>query len=628
MLGLVWLLVALPLAGFILLVSLGRRLGRRGATAVGVGSVGLAFALAAALGLFFMTAPPGQVHVLSLWTWFAEAELDLKVALRLDALSMVMALVVTGVGFLIHVYSTEFMAEDEGYARFFAYMNLFVASMLLLVLADNLVLLYVGWEGVGLCSFLLIGFWYHDLANGRAARKAFVVTRVGDVAMAIGLFLLFTTLGTLDIQPLMERAAATWPAGSTLPVLAAALLLGGAVGKSAQLPLQTWLPDAMAGPTPVSALIHAATMVTAGVYLIARTHVLFALAPQVEVAVAVIGALTLLLAGFAALAQRDIKRVLAYSTISQLGYMFLALGVGAWTAAIFHLMTHAFFKALLFLAAGAVIHALHHEHDIFKMGGLRRRLPVAFWTFLAGGAALAGFPLVTAGFYSKDLILERALTAPQGGLWLWAAGLVGAFVTALYIFRVIFIAFYGEPVTDLERSPGLAMTVPLGVLAVLSLAGGFVELPSGLGGVQAFSRFLAGVFPAAPQEEHAGVALASGLIVTAAVLAGIGLASWLFLRRRDVAERLSSRAGVVALLRLWAAGWGFDWLYDRLFVRPYLRIARWMRNDPLDLPYRVLAAVSFVINGLLCSTQNGRVRWYAGWVVAGTVLIIALALAR
>src|SRR6266566_2667567 len=320
-------------------------------------------------------------------------------------------------------------------------MDLFGASMLILLLGSNLRLLYLGWEGVGLCSYLLIGFWYRDPANGLAARKAFVITRVGDTAMAIGLFLLFTDLGTLEIQPLMQRAAQVWPAGAGPAIAAAGLLLGGALGKSAQLPLQTWLPDAMAGPTPVSALIHAATMVTAGVYLIARTHVLYDLAPPVRTAVAVIGALTLLLAGFSALNQKDIKRILAYSTISQIGYMFLALGVGAWSAAIFHFMTHAFFKSLLFLAAGVVVQHLHDEHDIFKMGGLRRRMPLAFWTFLAGAVSLAAVPFIDAGFYSKDLILWEAWSGGPGGHWLFAAGLIGAFLTAIYTFRPVFVAF-------------------------------------------------------------------------------------------------------------------------------------------------------------------------------------------
>src|SRR5690242_11571626 len=382
MLPLLWLIPTLPLIGFLLLALGGSYLGHRSIAVIGTGSVALSALIAILIGIDFIAAPPpGFVFRQEAWTWIAVVGFSPGIVFYLDALSLVMVLVVTVISFLIHLYSTEFMSRDEGYARFFAYMNLFVGSMCILVLADNLLFLYLGWEGVGLCSYLLIGFWYRDPANVRAANKAFIVTRIGDTAMAIGLFLLFTTLGTLDIQELMNRAAHDWPAGSTLAITAAALLLGGAVGKSAQLPLQTWLPDAMAGPTPTSALIHAATMVTAGVYLIARTNVLFALAPPVQLAVAVIGAATLLMAAFSALAQRDIKRVLAYSTISQIGYMFLALGLGAWSAAMFHFMTHAFFKALLFLAAGAVIQSLHHEQDMFRMGGLRHQIPLAFWSF-------------------------------------------------------------------------------------------------------------------------------------------------------------------------------------------------------------------------------------------------------
>jgi NADH-quinone oxidoreductase subunit L len=395
-----WLIPTLPFAGFLALALIGVRISRQAVAGIAVGSVGLSALASGLIALSFIGAPPpGYAYSQMLWTWMAVAGFTPKVAFYLDALALVMVLVVTVVGCLIHLYASEFMRDEEGYSRFFAYMNLFGAMMLTLVLADNLLLLYLGWEGVGLCSYLLIGFWYQDAANGLAARKAFIVTRIGDTAMAIGLFLLWTHLGTLDIQEIMRRAMQVWPVGAGLAIATAALLLGGALGKSAQLPLQTWLPDAMAGPTPVSALIHAATMVTAGVYLIARTHRLFMLAPHVMSAVAVIGALTLLVAGCSALTQRDIKRVLAYSTMSQIGYMFLALGVGAWSAAIFHLMIHAFFKALLFLAAGVVILRLHHEHDIFRMGGLRYYQPVEFWTFLIGSASLAGLPLVTAGFY-------------------------------------------------------------------------------------------------------------------------------------------------------------------------------------------------------------------------------------
>src|SRR6476646_1605537 len=372
MLHILWLAPALPLFSAIVLALFGPRFSRKAVSVLGAGSVGASAIVALFVAYGFLRLPQAHpMFVQRFWIWMDTGAFRPEIAFYLDSVSLLMLLVVTFVGFLIHLYSTDYMRDDDGYSRFFAYMNLFVASMLILVLGNNLLLLYLGWEGVGLCSYLLIGFWYRDPANVRAANKAFIVTRIGDTAMAIGLFLLFTTLGTLDIQELMRRAAHDWPVGSTLATTAAALLLGGAVGKSAQLPLQTWLPDAMAGPTPTSALIHAATMVTAGVYLIARTHVLFALAPSVQFLVAIIGAATMLMAAFSAIAQRDMKRVLAYSTISQIGYMFLALGLGAWSAALFHLMTHAFFKALLFLAAGVVIQAMHHEQDLFRMGGLR-----------------------------------------------------------------------------------------------------------------------------------------------------------------------------------------------------------------------------------------------------------------
>src|SRR5665647_2131542 len=414
MLGLLWLIPSLPAAGFVVLVLGGRRLSRHGAAVVGAGSVGLAALVTLLVAASFIASPPpGDAYRQVLWTWFDVAGLKPQIAFYLDAMSLIFVLVITFVGFLIHLYSTEHMERDEGFTRFFVYMDLFVASMLVLVLADNLLLLYVGWEGVGLCSYLLISYWQKDVENVYAGRKAFVITRVGDTALIVGLFLLFTQLHTLEIQPLMQSAAANWAAGS-----------GVAVAKSAQLPLQTWLPDAMAGPSPVSALIHAATMVTAGVYLIARTHVLYELAPDVRLTVAIVGTATLLYAGFSALAQHDIKRVLAYSTISQIGYMFLALGVSGWEAAVFHFMTHAFFKALLFLGAGVIIEALADEHDIFRMGGLRRQMPTVFWIFAVGAAALAALPFVTAGFYSKDLIIATSLGSVDGSVWLYLLSLI------------------------------------------------------------------------------------------------------------------------------------------------------------------------------------------------------------
>lgn len=627
MLQVLWLIPALPLAGFISLVLVGPRISRAWVALIGVGSVGLSALVAVLVAATFIgSPPPGHAYMQTLWRWMAVAGFTPRVALYLDALSLVMALVVTVVGFFIHLYASEFMLEEEeGYSRFFAYMNLFVASMLVLVLADNLLLLYLGWEGVGLCSYLLIGFWYRDPANGYAAQKAFIVTRIGDTAMAIGLFLLVLTLGTLDIQEVMRRASQQWPVGTWPAVVSAALLLGGALGKSAQLPLQTWLPDAMAGPTPVSALIHAATMVTAGVYLIARTHVLFLLAPPVLTAVAVIGAVTLLVAGCSALTQRDIKRVLAYSTVSQIGYMFLALGLGAWSAAMFHFMTHAFFKALLFLAAGAVTLSLHHEHDIFRMGGLRRYLPLTFWTFLIGGASLAGFPLVTAGFYSKDLILLHTLEEARGSAVLWAAGLIGALLTAIYIFRLIFRVFFGPLTTHVEQRPGARIYIALLVLAVLSIAGGWVELPQTLGHFTPFSGFMQTALPA-PADGHVAVdtELTLQIITGIVVLVGIALSYWLFVRSPRTADALTATPTGATLYRWWLAGWGFDWLYDRLFVRPFVWISRANKADFIDAIYAGMARLAQLFYELLSETQTGRVRWYAASIAAGSLIIIAL----
>jgi NADH-quinone oxidoreductase subunit L len=626
MLNLLWTIPTLPFAGFLILVLFGRRLTRTGVAIVGVGSVGLSALMALLVGISFLASPPpGSAYSQTLWTWMQVGSFAPGIAFYLDALSLVMMLVITFVGFLIHLYSSESMLEGEGYTRFFAYMNLFVGSMLTLVLADNLLLLYLGWEGVGLCSYLLIGFWYTDPANGRAARKAFVVTRVGDTAMVIGLLLLFTNLGTLQIQPLMQRASQEWPVGSSLAVAAAALLLGGAVGKSAQLPLQTWLPDAMAGPTPVSALIHAATMVTAGVYLIARTHVLFSLAPSVQLAVAVVGALTLLLAGFSALTQWDIKRVLAYSTISQIGYMFLALGVGAWSAAIFHFMTHAFFKALLFLSAGVVITGLHEEHNIFKMGGLRKQLPITFWTFLIGSCSLAALPLVTAGFYSKDLILWDAWSSSSGSPWLWAAGLVGAFLTSLYTFRMVFIAFFGEAKQQVGHKPGLRIHIPLIALGVLSAVGGFIELPNTLGNLPLLTDFLHTTLPAVTAVRGSlSTELVFQIIAGAVSIVGILLAYVLFLLSpRVTASAVRTSLGTV-LHRYWFAGWGFDWLYGTFLVRPFVWLAHADKDDVIDLVYQGIAWLSQALHHVFSLTQTGKVRWYAMGIAAGAVVTIVI----
>jgi len=627
-----WIVPVLPLVCFIVLALGGGRLSPRVIALVGTASAGVVAAVAITLSIGFMVQPPaGHAVTQVLWTWFQVGGFAPQVALYLDPLSVVMMTIVAIVGFLIIVYSVEFMRGEEGYARFFAYMNLFIGSMLVLLLADDLLFLLVGWEGVGVSSYLLIGFWYRDPANGAAARKAFVVTRVGDTSLLVGLLLIFSGLGSLNIQDTMGLAQQHWQIGSGVAVAAALLILGGAIGKSAQLPLQTWLPDAMAGPTPVSALIHAATMVTAGVYLVARTHVLFDLAPAAKTAVAVVGAATLIYGGLSALSQRDIKRVLAYSTISQIGYMFLALGVGAWSAAIFHFMIHAFFKALLFLVAGLVIKAMGGEHDIFKMGGLHRSLRPVFWVFLAGAASLSAVPVVTAGFYSKDLILGSVLSSGPGGAWLWAFGVVGALLTSLYAFRLVFLVFLGKERRVPERAGfGRASWIPVGVLAALAVVGGFIQLPRGWGGLSLVSDFLNPALPGS-QTQPGGFAgsLFPELIVALVSLFGIYVAYLLFARNTGEAGlRLSRRPVVVSLARFTLAGWGFDGIYHVLFVRPFVWTTRTNRNDVIDSVFTAIAWSSRQAGGLLSRTQTGRLRCYAAVSAAGVLVLVALAVFR
>jgi len=624
MFDLLWMVPAFPLGGFLLLALFGARLSKRAIAAAGAGSVGLSAAIALGVAAqFVLSPPPGGAFEQTLASWFHVAGLRAEFSLYLDALAAVMIVVVAFVSFWIHLYSAEYMREDASYARFFAAMNLFTASMLILVLAGGLVLLYLGWEGVGLCSYLLIGFWYGEHGNAKAAVKAFQVTRIGDAAMAVGLFLLFHEFGTLEIQPLLQRAGEQWRPDETAALLAASLLLLGAVGKSAQLPLQTWLPDAMAGPTPVSALIHAATMVTAGVYLIARTNTLFALAPPVQFAVGLIGAVTLLLAACSALVQRDIKRVLAYSTMSQIGYMFVALGVGAWHAAVFHLMTHAFFKALLFLGAGAVSEALHHERDIFRMGGLRRQMPFVFWTFVIGASALAGLPLITAGFFSKEAILSSAWFGDPAGVWLGAAGLAGSLLTAVYAFRLVFRVFFGEAQHEIAHEPGRLMLAPLAVLAFFSVVSGYVQTGP-LGHVSLFSGFLAS---ALPPFEAAGAHLAAEalllVVAVAASLGGVYLAYVLFLQRREIPAAWAERPTVRAVQQFWAEGWSFDRLYSRAFAVPVTALARANRDDVIDGVYRFIAWGHCELHGALRGTQSGRLGWYAAGLGAGAVLLLA-----
>jgi NADH-quinone oxidoreductase subunit L len=606
--NLLFLTFLFPLLGFITLALARGRMKETPAAIIGVGSIGLSFLVTIIAGWEFLQQPEaGKAYTQVLWTWVDVDGFAPQFALRLDALSLTMLGVITGVGFFIHLFASWYMKGDDSYDRFFSYMNLFVASMLFLVLGDNLLFLYFGWEGVGLASYLLIGFWYKDAANGAAARKAFVITRVGDTFMAIGLFIIWHELGTLNIQEVMYAAPEKWAVGSEMATIVALLILGGAVGKSAQLPLQTWLPDAMAGPTPVSALIHAATMVTAGVYLIARTHVLFELSPFALACVGWVGAITLLMAGFIALAQNDIKRILAYSTMSQIGYMFLALGVGAYQSGVFHLMTHAFFKALLFLAAGSVILACHHEQDIFKMGGLRKQIPFTFWVFLIGSLALIAFP-GTAGFFSKEHILLEAYEGGHQALWL--AGVVGAFLTAIYTFRLIFIAFFGEPHGHEVHAPhGADHTLPLAVLAAFSVLGGFIHLP------------LDSVLPGPRQVTAASFAVEWLPVLLSAL--GVGIAWFLFHQNRGLAGSLKNSLPGRPLHRFFGAAFGFDWLYDLLFKRPYLWFVHINRNDGVDVAISAIPAGFRKLNEVVARSQNGQIRWYAATVAAGACLVIA-----
>ncbi|WP_109393058.1 NADH-quinone oxidoreductase subunit L [Proteus terrae] len=608
--NILYLTILLPLLGFLLLAFSRGRWSENVSAWIGTGSVGLSALVALWAGMDFF-ANGQETYVLTLWNWMSAGNFNIPFTLVLDGLSLTMLGVITGVGFLIHMYASWYMRGEEGYSRFFAYTNLFIASMVVLVLADNMMLMYMGWEGVGLCSYLLIGFYYSNPANGAAAMKAFIVTRIGDVFLAIGMFILFDQLGTLSFREMAVLAPEQLAVGSSVINWAMLMVLGGAVGKSAQLPLQTWLADAMAGPTPVSALIHAATMVTAGVYLVARSNALFLMAPEILELVGIIGAVTLVLAGFAALVQTDIKRILAYSTMSQIGYMFLALGAQAWDAAIFHLMTHAFFKALLFLSAGSVIVACHHEQNIFKMGGLRKKIPFVYACFLIGGGALAALPLLTAGFFSKDEILWGAYS--NGHFNLMLAGLVGALFTSLYTFRLIFIVFHGETKTEAHQVRGFTHTFPLAVLALLStFIGALITQPLGA------------VFPEG-NASHDGkyvLEILSGVVA----IVGVAIAAWLYLKQRQCVSKVANTRTGRFFSTWWFHAWGFDALYEVLFVKPYKGAAWLIQNDPVNQFFNLFGCLLKGTNKGLSFSENGLARWYAASLGLGAVLVIALLL--
>ncbi len=606
------LVLLIPLAGFLVNALVGRLIPRMVVGWVGAGSIGLAFVLALAT---LAQVLGGHQADTTYFTWWASGDFNVPFNLYVDALSTLMILVITGVGFMIHAYSIGYMGEDPGFSRFFAYMNLFVFSMLLLVLAGNFVWLIIGWAGVGLCSYLLIGFWYERTSAVMAARKAFVMNVIGDVGLIFGAFLLFLNLRALDYGTVFARLHQL-PRGGSVITAACLLLLVGGVAKSAQLPLHTWLPDAMEGPTPVSALIHAATMVTAGVYLVTRMHLLYDWAPIAAGTVAVIGAVTALFAATIGMVQVDIKRVLAYSTMSQIGYMFLAVGIGAYTAGMFHFMTHAFFKALLFLAAGNVIHALHDEQDIRKMGNLRRGLPITFWTFLVGTLAISGAPLLS-GFFSKDQIIHAAVTMGPAAPLLGLIALFTAGLTVFYMFRLFFIAFGWEWLPEdprhLHEAPPV-QTVPVIILAGFAIIGGYI-------GVGGFLQPVLGKAAEATPAEFLGLAA----VTTVVALAGFLLAYRLYTRDPAAAAAITARVRPVYTL-LWRKYY-VDELYDRLFVRPGMAVGRFL--DEVFEP-RVLDGF---IDGLVLGIgdladdwrhfQTGKVRRYALWTLGGAALLTA-----
>jgi NADH-quinone oxidoreductase subunit L len=653
-----WLIPLLPFTGFLINGTIGRKLPRPAVTAVALLFTAIPAALVAWLWAGVL-AGAGTISVVSA-PWISISGFTVNFAFTVDHLTAIMLGVVTGVGFLIHIYSAGYMAHEDGYWRFFAYLNLFMFFMLVLVLSSSFLLLFVGWEGVGLASYLLIGFYFKKDSAANAGKKAFVVNRIGDFGFLLAMFLIIAHFGSLDFATVFAMAA-HYPGAHMFMTTICLLLLVGAAGKSAQIPLYVWLPDAMEGPTPVSALIHAATMVTAGIYMVARCHVLFDMSPPALTVVACIGAATALFAACIGIVQTDIKRVLAYSTVSQLGYMFLACGVGAYSAAIFHLMTHAFFKALLFLAAGSVIHALSGEQDMRKMGAMRKRIPITFWTMTMGVFAIAGLP-PWAAFFSKDEILYRAFISenPLGKL-LWFVGLVTAGMTSFYMFRLWFKTFFGEShveehgdlahhgapvhatststlVMEDEHDAGQAahphgvhespwiMLFPLVVLAILSVIGGWVGVPQALGGHDEIGAFLVPVLSSgATAEGSRGVELGLAAISVLTALAGLGLAYFLYIRKPGTSTALAAK--YKPLYTLVENKFYVDEIYSAFIVTPLLMVSRLLLAGLVDkgVVNGIPAATSAGVRGLGTLTrkmQSGNIRSYAGWLALGAAAVL------
>jgi len=629
-----WIIPLLPLLGSAINGLLGAKWPNKFITGVALGSTGLSFACAleAVREFLFVYYPANhQAFVKPFFDWIVAGNFRAGFDLQLDQLTVVMVLVVTGVGFLIHIYATGYMAHEGGYYRFFSYLNLFMFFMLILVLAANFVLLFVGWEGVGLCSYLLIGFYFLRKSAADAGKKAFIVNRIGDFGFMLGMFLLFRAFGSLDFQTVFAKAA-TWQPDAmgqfgTLTI-ACLLLFMGATGKSAQLPLYVWLPDAMEGPTPVSALIHAATMVTAGVYMVARSHVLFMHSPTAMYVVAIVGCATAIFAATIGLVQPDIKKVLAYSTVSQLGYMFLACGVGAFGAGIFHLMTHSFFKALLFLSAGSVIHAMGGQQDMWHMGGLASKIKVTFWCMLFGTIAIAGFAPF-AGFFSKDAILFAAYQSENGGKALYGVGLLAAIFTSFYMFRLIWLTFFGEKRYDehqvhVHESPG-SMTVPLMILALLSLVGGWLAAPALWGGPNYFADFLTPVFGNA---EAAGGEATNSLELTLSIVAVIAATVGLIVAWRMYSGK-AARGTSTGLHKILYNKYYVDELYQAVIVGPLVWLSQnvfWKVVDVgmIDGSVNGIAHGTEALGDTVRHTQSGNVRSYAVWVIIGALVILAI----
>lgn len=605
--NLLYLVLLFPLISFLLLAFSCNFFSKKIITIIGVGSIGLSTITSYWVAINFIKA--NKIGLIEfhqkIFNWISLKNLNISISFNLDILSLLMLLVITTVSFLIHLYASWYMNKKQDYKRFFSYTNLFVANMLLLILSDNLLLMYFGWEGVGICSYMLISFYYYDIKKCFLAMKAFIITRIGDILLLFGLFILNKKFGTLNFHDLFLIIPKNLLNNSVDINLITLMILGGALGKSAQLPLQTWLSDAMVGPTPVSALIHAATMVTAGVYLILRTHILFYMSPKILNLVGIIGAITLIIASLSALVQTNIKKILAYSTMSQIGYMFLSIGSRVWDAAIFHLINHSFFKALLFLSSGSIIIACNNEQNIFKMGGLKNKIPLIYFYFLVGGASLTAFPLITSSFFSKENILLGSYI--NGYKLLFLIGLLGTFLTSIYIFRMIFIIFHGKIKIIPKKCNGINHTLPLIVLSILSsYIITSIKLPI-LNDLLKNNNYL---------YKKIIIEITSSIFSFLGIF--LAVKSWLY--KRNLFKILNLNFLKLFILN----NFGFDFIYNKLFVIPFLRVIKLITFDPIDKLMYLPVYISFLIERILIISNNGKLRWYLISLNIGTLIVLII----